>query len=844
MNRKIQKLVLLFFTIVICLFTSNVFAGSDIFPKIIPAPTITIPSSNNIYYCSPSGDNNTGNGSISNPWLDLIGANSGGTGSPVSLGALIYLRGGRYPSYSIVNFSRSQNILSRSGSSTNPIVITNYPGEIAEWNSVNTIWSLTLDGSYQKLIGTKVGSSYGIKVIGGISIRGDNCQVSGVEFIGGTSNGGDGNPAMLSQPLRTYYSDILVSHNYFHDSAFQISGHRMVCVRFFSTTNAVLEYNIFEDNSELYQGGCIYFKDMTNNATIRYNKFMNSAGGISYSVQGNHFEGLEVYGNLSYNCKWFICFINDLGNSEEINIFNNVVLDLTSAFMYYLNADNQTWSEHGNIYNNVIDGLAFEKGWHSYSSDNKNLPDFFDYNLWYSSNDRNAPWTLPSGYHSNAVTSNNAVTYNSNNQTCTVSDDYPGRTSGRNGDCIGGFTYSESGVGVVLEAPQNFSNPVVAEAHFTWQANPSSENILGYRIYYGTTQGAYPNQVECGNVTDYKVTDLVENVTYYLVVRAYNQYGESPDSNEEICIITSSVGSVISKTFGETSDADYKGVVQDTFINLNTDVGIASQTLNIYTWQANQPANAIIMKLALSAIPANALIESATLHLYMSAFGGDDQYDISVHNIINHNPDLSQCTGFTYDGTNNWTSNNQCYNNIPLAQADIADAEDQKPVNTTIGYKTWNVTDMVRNWVDVPDTNYGLLVNSDSSASSNSYRTFASSEAANADQRPKLVITYISIGGTPPGIVSINAGASASGGNGLISFSIDGLEPADGRTYSWDFGDGGISSDQNPIHQYSVTSEGPNYTVILVVTESNSATRDATKTIDFPQSTGVEIKNQ
>jgi len=384
-----------------------------------------------------------------------------------------------------------------------------------------------------------------------------------------------------------------------------------------------------------------------------------------------------------------------------------------------------------------------------------------------------------------------------------------------------------------------------AEAHFSWQANPSSDNIIGYRIYYGTSQGNYPEKVECGNVTDYTVSGLVEDVTYYLVARAYNQYGESTNSNEVTCLIISFSGGVVTKVFGETSDSDYKGVVQDTFININAEIGVASQTLNTYTWEANQPANAIILKWNLSAIPANAIIESAALHLYMSAFGGDDQYDISVHNIINHNPNLSQCTGFTYDGTNNWTSNNQCYNNIPLAQADIADAEDQKPVNTTIGYKTWNVTDMVRSWVDVPDTNYGLLVNSDSSASSDSYRTFASSEAviADANQRPKLVVTYISIG-TPPGIVSINAGASASGENGSISFSIEGLEPADGRTYSWDFGDGGTSSDQNPIHQYSVTSEGPNYTVILVVTESNSATRDATKTIDFPQSTGVEVKNQ
>ena len=116
--------------------------------------------------------------------------------------------------------------------------------------------------------------------------------------------------------------------------------------------------------------------------------------------------------------------------------------------------------------------------------------------------------------------------------------------------------------------------------------------------------------------------------------------------------------------------------------------------------------------------------------------------DISVHNIINHNPDLTQCTGYTYNGTNNWSSNNQRFDNIPLAQADIADAEDAKQIDTTSGYKTWNITTIARAWFNDPNTNYGLLMNSDTSASNNSYRTFASSEAPNENQRPKLVVTY------------------------------------------------------------------------------------------------------
>ena len=69
-----------------------------------------------------------------------------------------------------------------------------------------------------------------------------------------------------------------------------------------------------------------------------------------------------------------------------------------------------------------------------------------------------------------------------------------------------------------------------ADVHLTW--DPSSGEVAGYRIYYGTSPGSHPNMVEVGNVTDYILTGLSEGVTYYLVARAYNTYGESGDSNE------------------------------------------------------------------------------------------------------------------------------------------------------------------------------------------------------------------------------------------------------------------------------------------------------------------------
>ena len=76
---------------------------------------------------------------------------------------------------------------------------------------------------------------------------------------------------------------------------------------------------------------------------------------------------------------------------------------------------------------------------------------------------------------------------------------------------------------------------------------------------------------------------------------------------------------------------------------------------------------------------------------------------------------------------------------------------------------------MVRDWITNPSMNFGLLLNSDSSASSDSNRIFASSEASYVNQRPKLVVTYtVGDDTTAPGDVT---GFTATSGPGLITLT-------------------------------------------------------------------------
>lgn len=72
----------------------------------------------------------------------------------------------------------------------------------------------------------------------------------------------------------------------------------------------------------------------------------------------------------------------------------------------------------------------------------------------------------------------------------------------------------------------------LAEPYLAW--DPSSGTVSGYRIYYGQSPGTHPLSKDVGNVTQYSLSglNLEESKTYYFITRAYNDVGESGDSNE------------------------------------------------------------------------------------------------------------------------------------------------------------------------------------------------------------------------------------------------------------------------------------------------------------------------
>ncbi len=61
------------------------------------------------------------------------------------------------------------------------------------------------------------------------------------------------------------------------------------------------------------------------------------------------------------------------------------------------------------------------------------------------------------------------------------------------------------------------------------------DDLAGYKLYYGTSKGNYPNVIEVRNpsVTSYTVKGLSPD-TYYFVIKAYDTSGRESDPSNEV----------------------------------------------------------------------------------------------------------------------------------------------------------------------------------------------------------------------------------------------------------------------------------------------------------------------
>jgi len=286
-------------------------------------------------------------------------------------------------------------------------------------------------------------------------------------------------------------------------------------------------------------------------------------------------------------------------------------------------------------------------------------------------------------------------------------------------------------------------------------AGTASDNIAITQVTWSNNQGGSGS---ASGTTNWSALNI--NLAYgenVVTVIARDAAGNS--GSDSITITYTLPTGSYTQEFGDAKNSDHYGTVEDTFINPNYDKNYDNIKLNTYTWPVNSIANTIIMKWELFSIPVDAYIQNATLSLYLVESGGDDPYTLSAHKIINHDPVINECDGYTYDGTNSWTESGQ---NPPLAQADIQPSVDSQDIDNSPGYKSWNVTQIMRDWMNNPEINYGILINADSTASADSYRYFASTEDENSSHRPKLIVTFFVGNDTEDPIITITDPVSAS----------------------------------------------------------------------------------
>lgn len=71
-----------------------------------------------------------------------------------------------------------------------------------------------------------------------------------------------------------------------------------------------------------------------------------------------------------------------------------------------------------------------------------------------------------------------------------------------------------------------------ADVRLRWNPNPEPD-IAGYRVYHGTTSGAWITTVDVGNVTEATVEGVPDDRPTYLAITAYNDAGLESIPSEE-----------------------------------------------------------------------------------------------------------------------------------------------------------------------------------------------------------------------------------------------------------------------------------------------------------------------
>jgi hypothetical protein len=154
----------------------------------------------------------------------------------------------------------------------------------------------------------------------------------------------------------------------------------------------------------------------------------------------------------------------------------------------------------------------------------------------------------------------------------------------------------------------------------------------------------------------------------------------------------------------------------------------ASLDVSSYTYDARS-----LVKFDLSSIPPSAIINSATLKLYLHAVGSTNGRTFWAYRLTQSWTE-GGVTWNRYDGSNTWTTQG----------GDYTTADGSSSIVPNGGWTIWDVTSIVKSWVEGGLPNNGFLIRDGDESSTTYYHAqfYSKDEATSNGLRPILEVDY------------------------------------------------------------------------------------------------------
>jgi len=91
-----------------------------------------------------------------------------------------------------------------------------------------------------------------------------------------------------------------------------------------------------------------------------------------------------------------------------------------------------------------------------------------------------------------------------------------------------------------------------ASINLIWNSNEEAD-LSGYKIYYGTSSGNYGSPIDVGNVTSFELSGLIEGITYYMALTAYDTSNNESKKTDEVLGIAEASSTELTTTTPATT---------------------------------------------------------------------------------------------------------------------------------------------------------------------------------------------------------------------------------------------------------------------------------------------------